>query len=1035
MRVSAGFLVALLCLLLSVSAVSAEGLKVEPDISKFDTNALFDDSKEYNSSQLIVKFKADADSAKRQRILESIKLKELSSIDKGDTSLISVPKGTDLEGVAKALLKNKEIVYVEPNYRVETQYTPSDPGYSKQWYLKKIQAPKAWDQSKGSSSITVAVIDAGVQTSHPDLKGRIVSPYNAVTGGSTFTPDDHGTHVAGTIAASINKSGVAGVAPNVKIMPINVFSGEYGSTYAVIDGIYYAADHNANVINMSLGGYSYSYSLEYAIAYARSKGVLVVAAAGNDDTSQYTYPAALPNVIGVSATDSRDRITDFSNYGNYIDFAAPGEDIYSTVTGSKYQYMDGTSMASPVVSGVAALILSKNPLLSPSEVESIMKSSAADLGNSGWDYYYGYGRVDANKALQKTSSPMSNISAAKSFAMNGSNKTTMSFTAKKNTTVSLYIQTSNGKTVRNLVKNKVNTGKVSSSWDGKQDNGVYVSSGTYKIVAKATNGKETVTKTASIKVSDKVKPTIKLGSSMLFSPTAKGKLTIPYELNKTAKVTAIIYDSKNKAVKTLLNNASVSGGKKSLTWDGKNSSGKMVSDGTYKLVMTSIDSSKNKGTPKQMSIKVDNSKPTATLSLTSSVLKMDGKSVQNAKLTFKEQVTATTYVTAANGTKVKKLSSNKTYKAGTISLSWDGKNDKGSYLAEGNYLYLVEFKDAAGNSATVKSKPFSLQDWRKPVVSSTATLYYRSAGNATYDYSISKAGKVTVQIYQGTNLVRTVQENAAKPAGKNSFTWDGKSKDGSSLADGQYQYKITVTDKYNQSHTYTGKLVVAVTKVVITYPGVVEFYEGEELASEVYYELSQDASVTIEIYDVYNDKIRTIASSQQAKKGINYFSWDGTDQEGWPVYDDLYYYVIKAKNAAGNESKITGKMTNEEYPSWLTAIRYSFTEDEEDYWYNRALNLSIDVTQEAKLQLYVFDSSYFDELLDLKEYSLKKGTNSFVYDKPSTDYLYYGLKFTDRLGNSYHYGLDEYYSSYSKQNSESKPKAKIEKPEKRPDLN
>ncbi|WP_121610636.1 S8 family serine peptidase [Mesobacillus foraminis] len=1014
MRFPAAFLVTVFCLLLSVSVVDADDLEVKPDISKYNTNELFDDSKEYNSRQLVVKFHPDIEASKREEILETARLKELANVEKGDFSLISVPKGTDLEGTAKTLLKNKEIAYVEPNYLIESAYTPKDPGYSKQWHLKKIQAPKAWDQSKGIPGITVAVIDGGVQTSHPDLKGKIVSPYNAVTGGKTIPADDHGTHVAGTIAAAINKKGVAGVAPNIKIMPVNVFSGTYASTYDIVSAIYYAADKNANVINMSLGSYNYSYSMEYAVAYARSKGALVVAAAGNEDTYYYTYPASFPGVIAVSATNSKDRITQFSNYGDYIDFAAPGEDIYSTVAGSKYKYMDGTSMAAPSVSGVAALILSKNPLLSPAEVESILKKSAVDLGNSGWDILYGYGRVDANKALQKTYSPISKVTAAKSFTMNGANKTTFSFTAKKGATVSLYVQNSKGKTIRILVKNRKNTGKVSASWDGKQDNGAYVANGTYKVVARATNGKETLYRTASIKVSDKVKPSIKLGSSVLFSPAAKGKLTISYQLNKSAKVTAVIYDKNNKSVKTLLQNRSLSGGKKSLTWDGKNSKGKRVSDGTYKLVMTSIDSNKNKGAKRQMSIKVDNKKPTASLVRTTDVLKMDGKAKKNAKITFKEKVTVTAYATNAKGTKLKKLASNKAFKAGAHYISWDGRNDKGAYLAEGQYLYLVEFKDAAGNKTTLKSKPFALQDWRKPAVSSSKDFYYRSTGNASFAYTISKPGKVNVQILQGSKVVRTVQPDTTKPAGKNTFTWDGKGDNGTLLVDGNYTYKITVTDKYNQKHTYTGNMHVAVTKVTITHPAIVEFYSEAEVVSEVYYQLSQDAKVTIEIYDEYDVKIRTIAKDQAAKKGINHFEWDGMDEDGYMTYGESYFYVIKAKSAAGNVTSAKGKMTLEEDPAWLTANQFSFTENEE--YENTHLNLRIAVTQAAKLNLYSFDGYYSDDVLDSETYSLVKGTNTIAYEKPNTDYLFYLLEFADLLGNKYYYGIDEIeYITYSKQ--------------------
>ncbi|MCR2821430.1 S8 family serine peptidase [Lederbergia panacisoli] len=997
------------------SVASAEELDVEPKISKFSTESIFDENREYNKDELVIKFKSSITPSKKQKILQTFKGTETSILPGGTFSLVTFKDDRDLIKIAEDLLTYKEVEFVEPNYKVESEYTPSDPGYKNQWYLKKIQMPKAWDITKGSSQVKVAVIDAGVQTSHPDLKGKIVSPYNAVTGGKTFTAHPHGTHVAGIIAASMNKAGVAGIAPNVKIMPINVFYGERADMYDVAVALVYAADKGADVVNMSLGGEAYSYILDYAAEYAKSSGVVLIAAAGNSSTSRYTYPAALSSVLGVSATDKNDGFTNFSNYGYYIDLAAPGQDIYSTINGSSYQNMNGTSMASPVVSGVAALILSKNPLLTADQVINILTTSSKDLGSKGWDYYYGYGRVDAYKALQKTPAPISSIKLNTNFTVDSKKKNTISFSVHKGAKLSLYIQDSKGKTVKTLVKSKVwNKTKVSTSWDGKLASGIYAPSGKYKVVAKLSNGKKTVSKTKEIKITNKIKITVKMNSSASFSPKVK-KLSLSYNLNKPGKVTAKIYDNKNKLVKTLVNNKSTSVGNKKLTWDGKNSKGKLVKDGTYKLVVSAIDSGKVKSKNSTMSIKVDTVKPTAKISLSSSTYKLDGKSKSVSKVTVKEKVSMTAYVVTEKGSKIKKLTSNKSYNKGTITLNWNGKNDKGNYVAEGKYYILVEVKDAVGNKLSSKTKKFTLQNWIKPTIQATKDLVYKASGNATYNYKISKAGKVTVQIFKDGKVVRTVQSGVSKAAGTQKFVFDGKDASGKVLADGKYQYKITVVDKYKLSGSYTGNLIVALTKVSIEYPKTVEYNDSyyAEIASEVFYKLSQSATVTIEIFDSYDDKVKTIVKNSSRKAGINSFKWDGRDDNGYYTYDDSYVYVLKAANAGGTVTTVKGKITNDEDPTWLLSHIPSFTPSNEYYWENTALILEITLKEEVDLHLFVYDSYYSETLLDTKTYKLTKGTNKISYQKVSTDDLYYILQYKDKLGNKYHYGLDEYYSSYS----------------------
>ncbi len=358
-----------------------------------------------------------------------------------------------------------------------------------------------------------------------------------------------------------------------------MFEGEEADIYTVAEGIDYAVKAGAKVINLSLTTEDYTEVLNYSIQSAVKKGVVVVAAVGNDQTSREQYPAAYENVIAVSATTKSDTRANFSNYGSYINLSAPGVDIYSTAPTNSYRTENGTSMATPIVSGVSALILSKNPYLSPAEVTNILQNSSVDLGTKGWDRYFGYGRVDANQALAETPAPLSTIkTSSKAFTNNGKNQLSLSFSAKKGVKISLYIKDANNKIVRKLVTNKAwNGGTYSIKWNGEMDNQAYAPQGKIRIMVKITNGKHTRYSGTNVTITDKVPPAIALTKkSMTFSTTTKQKLNIPFHANKKAQITAVLYDGAGKKVQTLATKKSVNGGSQTLTWDGKNSSEQQV---------------------------------------------------------------------------------------------------------------------------------------------------------------------------------------------------------------------------------------------------------------------------------------------------------------------------------------------------------------------------------------------------------------------------------------------------------------------------
>ncbi|MBK8047245.1 MAG: S8 family serine peptidase [Anaerolineales bacterium] len=244
-----------------------------------------------------------------------------------------------------------------------------------------IQLSKAWDISTGSSAVIIAVLDTGINRLHPEFKGRVMAGTDFINGDSDPADDHgHGTHVAGIAAAAIDGKGSAGVCPRCKIMPVKVLDKlNEGSWRSVSRGILYAVNHGAHVINLSLGGFASSDTLESAIQYAHDHGVVVVAAAGNGATDEPFYPAALDDVIGVSAVVKKDVFWSLSDYGDYIDVAAPGVGILSSYHdlnfGGGYAFMTGTSMATPFVSGLVGLMLSVDPSLDPDKTVELIRRS------------------------------------------------------------------------------------------------------------------------------------------------------------------------------------------------------------------------------------------------------------------------------------------------------------------------------------------------------------------------------------------------------------------------------------------------------------------------------------------------------------------------------------------------------------------------------------------------------------------------------------------------------------------------------------
>ncbi len=367
------------------------------------------------ADSVIVKFKGSATEAQVGSLTAGLG-EQVGTVRRLDAVVIAAD---DPAAAAKVLSRSPLVAYAEPNKTLRTAAIPNDPLFAGMYGLDKIDAPEGWDAAglggfPSSGGVEVGIVDTGIQANHPDLAGKVVDCARSGSvlpiGGGSLTegtcPDDngHGTHVAGTISANTNNAiGVAGVAFNSPLSICKALSGPLGmgSTSDVANCITWLHDKGAKVISMSLGGGASS-TLKSAVDYAwkggAASGSVLIAAAGNDGDSTLNYPAAYPNVVSVAATDQNDSRASFSNANSDVEIAAPGVDIISTWNDGGYNTISGTSMATPHVAGVAAIIRNRYASSSAAQIVAKLDGAVDDLGPAGRDPSYGFGRVDLVQA-------------------------------------------------------------------------------------------------------------------------------------------------------------------------------------------------------------------------------------------------------------------------------------------------------------------------------------------------------------------------------------------------------------------------------------------------------------------------------------------------------------------------------------------------------------------------------------------------------------------------------------------------------------
>jgi thermitase len=320
-------------------------------------------------------------------------------IGQSDLHVVELPANASEKAVVERLNRHPHIKFAELDRLVTPNFVSNDPYMGSEWHLNKVGATTAWDTTQGAGVI-IAILDSGVDGTHPDLAPQMVPGYNFYDNNTnTADANGHGTAVAGVAAAATNNAlGVAGVAGQARIMPVRIADANAYAYYSTIaKGVTYAADNGARVVNCSYGGVAGSATIPSAAQYLKNKGGLMFVSAGNNGIDENIAPTT--TMIAVSATDQNDYRTGWSSYGNFVSMAAPGI-TYTTSRGGSYDNWQGTSFSSPLAAGVAALMMAAKPSLGSADIEKLMFSTAVDIGAAGRDIYYGYGRVDAAAAVQ-----------------------------------------------------------------------------------------------------------------------------------------------------------------------------------------------------------------------------------------------------------------------------------------------------------------------------------------------------------------------------------------------------------------------------------------------------------------------------------------------------------------------------------------------------------------------------------------------------------------------------------------------------------
>jgi thermitase len=547
------------------------------------SNAMAQAGQAFVLGRVLVEPRAGVSKAAFQATLTANGGRSVGTLRALNTHIVQLAPGLSETAVAAKLSNHPNVKFAEVDAYVAPAGTVNDPLFANQWHLAKIGAPTAWDMDTGVG-VTIAILDTGVNA-HPDLVPNLVAGWSAFDN-TTNTQDlyGHGTGVAGAAAAEGNNAlGVASVAYNAKIMPIRISDSTGVTSYSVVaNALTWAADRGARVANISYSDMYKSSTVTNAANYFRSKGGSVVVAAGNNGIDE-GYGASDAFVV-TSATDANDTIASWSSYGSMIDIAAPGVSVLTTSPSGSYEYWSGTSLSTPVVSGVLAMIYAAHPTYTPSQAESILFSTAVDLGVAGKDNRYGYGRVDARAALAAVGTPTPTDTTAPTVAIAAPTGGTVSGTLAVNVNASDNVGVTR---VDLLVNGQVVASDASApyafSW-----NSASVPDGSATLSAKAVDAagnsatSAAVTLNVANNVADTTAPTVTFASPANGAKVGNGNVTVSVTAYDNRGVVSLILAIDGKTIATT-NLTSLS-----YKWNTRS-----IAKGTHSLVATARDAAGN----------------------------------------------------------------------------------------------------------------------------------------------------------------------------------------------------------------------------------------------------------------------------------------------------------------------------------------------------------------------------------------------------------------------------------------------------------
>jgi len=610
--------------------------------------------------------------------------------------IVNVPPGNE-EAAVKRLQADPAVKFAEVDRLISAAGTANDPYYTSEWHLPDIGAPTAWNYATGSG-VTIAILDTGVDGTHPDLASQMVPGWNFYNNSSnTADSNGHGTAVAGAAAAATNNAvGVSSVAGGARIMPVVIADPSawaYWSTVA--QGITWAADHGARVASLSYQGASASSTIQSAASYLRSKGGVLFVAAGNTGAIDNTAPTSLMMVV--SAIQQGDTLASFSTYGSFVDISAPGNNIISTAMGGGYWNCWGTSFATPIVAATAALILSERPDFTPSQVDATLESTAKDFGAPGYDIYYGYGNVNAAAALQYAASvplaPAPDTTAPTVAVTSPTGGTTVAGT------VSVSVNASDNVGVAHvdlLVNGAVVATDTAAPYQFSW-NSANVANGSVTVTAAAYDaaGNSAVSSPVMLTVSntvapppDTTPPTVSIASPT--GGTVSGN--VPVSVNAADNVGVTRVD-------LLVNGAVVATSNVSpwqFTWNSAT-----VSNGSATLAAKAYDAAGNVATSSSVSVNVSNGVSTSVADTTPPVVAItspsNGSTVPSKVVSIKTSATDNSGAAGITQRLYIDVALVSTVQGGAVSYNWNARK-----ASSGTHVIKVIATDAAGNSATTQ---------------------------------------------------------------------------------------------------------------------------------------------------------------------------------------------------------------------------------------------------------------------------------------------------------------------------------------------